>query len=117
MKQNEWEAAVWATEAHEISEWIENLRTGNGCQDIRIVTPESCDITTTIISDATCGDAYVITTDLTGETIDQAVQGRWYPESVTKAISELYLAANSSLPNETSAGTAPNGEAGQHSRP
>lgn len=102
MKQEEWEATVWATEAHEISEWIENLRTGNGCQDIRIVTPESSDITTTIISDATCGDAYVITTDLTGYTMDQAVQCRWYPEAVTKAISELYLAANPSPQNAES---------------
>lgn len=95
LTKDQWEAAVWDAEEKEIEGWISELRIGNGCRDIRILTPESCDIQTTIISDATCGDAFIITTDLTGETMEEAVQARWYPENVTKAIAELYLAATS----------------------
>ena len=90
MTADEWKEAVWEAETKEIQNWVHELMHPNGCRDIRIMVPENCDVTTTIISDVECGDAYVITTNPTAATLEEAVQGRWYPDTVTKAISELY---------------------------
>lgn len=90
-ERDEWEAAVWAEERAIIEYWIDDLLNGNNAKEIRIVKPESCDSNTTIISHD--GDAYLVMVDLTGETMQEAVKSMWLPDTVTKAISELYLAS------------------------
>jgi len=91
MTQEEWEDAVWAREQKEIQYWTEELRSGSAIRDIRIVSIRGCAHThTTIISDVSSGDAYLVMTDIGGETLEKAVKTKWLDSEVTKAIAYLY---------------------------
>lgn len=91
MTQEEWEDAVWAREQKEIQYWTEELRSGSAIRDIRIVSLRECGYThTTIVSDVSSGDAYLVMTDTGGETLEEAVKTKWLGSDVTKAIAYLY---------------------------
>jgi hypothetical protein len=95
MSKEEWESTVWKHERITIEQWIDNLRSGNQCADIRIVTVEETGgINMTIISDMTCGDAYLVETDTGGDTLDECIGTMWLPEEVTKQIAQIYQDAN-----------------------
>lgn len=90
MPEDDWKDAVWDRERKEVQWWTEELRDCNAVRDIRIVTLGCVPCTTTIISDVSCGDAYLVMTDLTAETLEQAVKTLWLDEDTTKAIAHLY---------------------------
>lgn len=85
-----WENACWDAAWEAAFDWIKHLR-GMGPADIHVVeVPDTCDLDTIIVSNRTSGDAYVITCDPTADTIDAAVDAKWYPEDVTAQISRLW---------------------------
>ena len=88
--EDEWEAAVFAAESKEISGWVDSLREMN-CNNIRIISCVDSDLPTTIISDSTSGDAFIITRDMLAEELSEAIVYSLLSEEITKIISDIYI--------------------------
>lgn len=90
--KEKWEDAVFAAESKEISEWVDSLRE-MGCNDIRIISRDNYGLCTTIISDSSCGDAYVITRNLVVDELSESVICFLFSDEVTKTISDIYISS------------------------
>lgn len=91
------EHALWLKAWQRVMDWCMNIAAGGDAEpSIRIVLPESSDLNTIIVSDMRCGDAYVVTIDPSEPDDEDALESKWYPETVTEVIAGLFEQARES---------------------